>query len=181
VTLDDINKDNLALAFMGIVSAYTQAASTATDETVTSAFDRYVDLAQRNVSAVVVQDSTKVTTYVDGTDYEVNTRLGMIKALSTGSITDAQALLVSYSYGAIAGNQVQGGAEPLIRGAFRLDGRNFANDSLVIVDVWEATLAPSSEFDFLADDFAPIEMSGSMTTPSGQNEPYVVRTDVVLS
>jgi hypothetical protein len=181
VTLDDINKDNLALAFMGIVSAYTQAASTATDEAVTSAFDRYVDLAHRNVSMVVVKDSTSTTTYTEGTDYEVNTRLGMIKVLSTGTITDGEVLKIGYSYGAIAGNQVQGGAEPLIRGAFRLDGRNFANDSLVIVDVWEATLAPSSEFDFLSDDFAPIEMGGSMTTPSGQNEPYVVRTDVVLS
>lgn len=181
VTLDDINKDNLALAFMGTVSNYTQAATTVTDEAVTAKHDKFVELAHRNVSGVVVTDSGGGTTYALDTDYELNARLGLIKALSTGSITDGQALLVDYAAGAIAGNQVQGGSEPLIRGAFMLDGKNFANDSLVIVDVWEATLAPTSEFDFLAEDFAPIELGGSLTTPTGKSEPYVVRTDVVLS
>ncbi|ADE14178.1 conserved hypothetical protein [Nitrosococcus halophilus Nc 4] len=181
VTLDDINKDNLALAFMGIVSDYSQSSGSVTDESVTGKHDVYVDLANRNVSSVVLTDDPMSETYVEGTDYEVNTRLGMLKILSTGNIADGAALLVDYDYGAISGNQVQGGAEPLIRGAFRLDGRNFADDSLVIVDVWEGTLAPSSEFDFLSEDFAPIELGGSMTTPSGKSEPYIVQTDVVLS
>lgn len=181
VTLDDINKDNLALAFMGTVGAYTQTGSTVTDKAITAQHDVSVDLAYRNVSLVIVTDSAGVTTYTAGTDYEIHARLGMIKVLSTGTIADAAALLIDYTYGSIAGNQVQGGTDPIIRGAFRLDGKNFADDSVVIVDVWEGVLSPSSEFDFLADDFSPIELAGSITTPSGKSEPYVVQTDVVLS
>ncbi|WP_022949517.1 phage tail tube protein [Methylohalobius crimeensis] len=181
VILDEVNKDNLALAFMGSVGAYSQTGASVTDESVTAKLDKWVDLSDRNVSSVVVTDDPMSTTYTEGTDYEVHARLGMIKALSGGSIGEGDPLLVDFTSGDIAGNRVQGATQPIIRGEFILDGKNFADDSLSIVTVWEATLAPSSEFDFLAEDFAPIELGGTVVTPAGKTEPFIVDTDLVLS
>jgi hypothetical protein len=44
----------------------------------------------------------------------------------------------------------------------------------VIVVIDEATLTPSSEVDFLSDDFVTLEMTGEMRTLPGKASPYTV-------
>ncbi len=78
----------------------TKAAGSVTDEAVTGYHDKFVNLAHVKVSSVVVTNDTGATTYVKDTDYVEHLDEGMIEILSTGSITDAQALLVDYDYAA---------------------------------------------------------------------------------
>jgi len=78
----------------------TKAAGSVTDEAVTAYHDKFVNLAHVKVSSVVVTNHAGAVTYVADTDYVVHADEGMLEILSTGSITDAQALLVDYDYAA---------------------------------------------------------------------------------
>ncbi|HXZ87646.1 MAG TPA: phage tail sheath subtilisin-like domain-containing protein [Candidatus Binataceae bacterium] len=59
-----------------------------------------VQLAHGNLSAatVVLTSNPAGTTYVQGTDYSVDARSGLITRLAGGAITPTEAILVSYSY-----------------------------------------------------------------------------------
>lgn len=182
ITLDDLDKDNLALAFLGTVSGVSVTGGSATAEVATAIHDKSLELANRKVSSVVVQDQTDTTTYVLGTDYEIeNAAMGFIKVLSTGAITDGQTLHISYDYATVAGNKVAGGTDASIRVALRLDGENLATQQPVIADVYEAELSPQSGVDFLAEDFANLELNGTLNTPSGKTEAYVLETDLAYT
>jgi len=78
----------------------TGVANTITDESVTSAWDAWVNLAHQhaNFGSVVVTSSPAGTTYTEGTDYVIDYFGGRIMALSAGTITSAQVLLVDYTY-----------------------------------------------------------------------------------
>ena len=78
----------------------TKTAASVTDEAVTASLDKFIQLAHVKVSSVVVTDSTAVTTYVANTDYVLHGDEGFIEILSTGSISEAEALLVDYDYAA---------------------------------------------------------------------------------
>ena len=175
VTVDDLKVENLALALLGDTSDISVSAGSVTDEAMTARHDKYVALAHRDISSVVVTDSGGSTTYVANTDYVVHQRLGMIKALSTGSITDGQSLLVDYSYGALSGTKIEGSARPIIKGALKLDGENQVTEKDCIVDVWEAVLQPAAEVDFLAEEFNSLELEGTLNTPTGRSDPYEVQ------
>jgi hypothetical protein len=78
--------------------------SVANDQ-ITADLGNYSDLGGYDVdkSTVVVEDAGGTTTYSQGSDYEVATGNGSIKALSSGTISDGQTLNVSYDYQATGG------------------------------------------------------------------------------
>lgn len=174
ISLDDIDAQNLALAFLGDVSTVSVASGNVINEPVTAKLGFYVPLVQREVSAVVVTNVAGTVTYVAGTDYELIAGAGLIKALAGGAITEAMVLHVDYAYAAISGSKVKGGTNPTVKLALKLDGENFANGKPVLVDVWEAVLSPVSKVDFLADDFAPLDLAGTLNTPTGKTSAYEV-------
>lgn len=173
VTLETVNREGLRYAFMGEDAAYTQAAGTVADEVSEAKLDGWVQLSKEDISAVVITNSAASTTYVLGTDYVLNTRLGMYKALSTGAITEAQSLKVDFAHAAFTGARIRGNVKPQIRARVLLDGINKVDDSIGILRVWEVVLTPSSEFDWFKDDFNTIELSGKLKTPVGKTEPFV--------
>lgn len=182
VTLDDLDKDNLALVFLGDTSSPSVSGSTVTDEAVTGYHDRSFATAQRNISAITLTNNTGATTYVQDTDYEiVDASLGLIKILSTGAITDGQALLIDYTYGNTTSNKVAGGTNSNIIVKILFDGLNQADQQKAIVNVFEAVLSPTTGVDFLADDFTTIELAGAANVPTGGTEAYTVELDVTYS
>ena len=76
---------------------------------------------------------------------------------------------------AASGTAIRGSRQKEIRVELFLDGANQVDGSPVEVQVWEAILAPDSAFDFLAEDFAVITLTGTLKTPANRTEPYVVR------
>ncbi len=175
-TLNQMDVATLAAVFLGDAVARTGTGGTVTDEDVVAIHDKWVDFLQlgNGISAVSVQDATDITTYVEGTDYELNTRLGMIKVLSGGSIDDGDTLHVDYTYAAESGKKITGATQPTVKVKLRLDGKNVEDGSDVQVNVFEALVKPSSAVDFLAEDFAEIQFEGEMLTPAGKSWPFEV-------
>ena len=176
ITLREANRDNLTLAFMGEQVALNQGAGTVTDEATTAQLGKWVQLSRQNLTTAgfALTNGAGTTTYALGTDYEVNYRLGMYRALATGAIPEGLALLADFGHAAISGTKVRGAVRPQLRCAVLLDGRNVADDRPVICRVWEAVLTPSAEFDFLADDWNEIELQGRLVTPVGKTEPFEI-------
>lgn len=182
ITLDDIDKDNLALAFLGTVSNVAVTGATVTAEPHVAKLGASIRTVQRKISTVVVKDVTGVTTYVLDTDYIIeNVTMGLIKIIDGGGISQEDVLHIDYTYGSITGSKVEGGTDASIRVALMLDGENFADQSPVLVDVWEAELSPQSGVDFLDDEYATLELKGTLTTPSDKSSAYAVETDTVYS
>jgi hypothetical protein len=183
VTISEVDGEALAMALMGELSTLSVGGGTVTDEAVTTKLGKYVDLAQKNITAasVVVQDVTDVTTYVEGTDFEINYALGYINVLSAGSISDTDVLHIDYAHGAIAGQTINGSTLSEVRGEFTLDGKNLASGKELTIVVDEGVVATDGEVDFMSDDFVELAMTGSMITQSGKGQPYVVEYEKTLS
>ena len=63
-----------------------------------SSLDTWLDLQSADAYDVVVKSSDGSTTYVEGTDYEVNYNLGRIKFLSSGSIAQNDTVHIDYTW-----------------------------------------------------------------------------------
>jgi len=182
ITLDDLDKDNLALVFLGNTSAVSVAGSTVIDEAATGYKDKIFQTAKRKISSVVLTDAAGTTTYVLNTDYAItDAELGLIKVLTAGAITDGQALKIDYTYGGKTSNKVAGGTNSNIIMKVLFDGVNQADQTKAEVNVWEAVLSPQSGVDFLADDFTSLELSGIANVPTGGTEAYTVELDVTYT
>lgn len=175
--LPEVNKESLSIALLGTESAINQTAGTLTAASVTvTSKDAWLDIGKQNITAgLQVKDATGTTTYVLGTDYVLNNRMGWIKILPGSTIAKADVIKVTGAYGAVGGTRIRGATNSQIRAKFRLDGVNFADQLPVIVDVWEAVISADSAFDFLSNDFASISLPGRLKTPTGKTEPFVVQ------
>jgi hypothetical protein len=176
IALPEVNRDSLLLALLGTNAVINDAAQTIANEVIAAKLDAWVPLAHANLklAGLLVKDSAAVTTYVKDTDYAVNYALGWIKALKGGAITDAESLKVTYDTNARSGSKISGATNPQLRAKFTLHGINMADQLPCIVTVREAVLAASSAMDFLANDFASIELKGKLKTPTGALEPFTV-------
>ena len=171
VTFNQIDAQLFAAAFFGTNSELTQSEDALSAENVTTIADKFVEVGKYMISNVVVTDPTEVTTYVEGTDYEINTRLGMIKALSTGSITDGEIVKFSCDYAAISGSQMKAMTKSNVRIRVKLDGQNFADGRNFISEIYQMRLSPTSSFSFVGEEFVEVTFEGSLETPSGYDEP----------
>lgn len=171
LTLETVNRTNLRYAFMGEDATYAQTAATVTNETAILRLDGWVQLANEELGPTVTV-SIASAAKVEGVDFEVNRRLGMIRAIPGGSITDLASATVGYTALAFTGAAIRGNVNPSIRAFLLLDGLNKVDDSVGILRVWEAVLTPTSEFDWFKDDFNTIDLAGTLTVPAGYSEPF---------
>ena len=174
LTINQLDAENMALAFLGDVSAFTQASASGQTADVTAIADRFVEVGFEQIGNVVVKDETDTETYVPGTDYELNTRLGMIKVLSTGDISAGDVLHLTFDVAAVSASKVTGSTSPIVRCKLVLDGKNYVNGKNCRVTVFDARLKPNTEVDFLSDDFLPLELEGLCEIPEGKTTSFEV-------
>ena len=177
ITLRQSDYENLLLSFMGTAgTAINQAAATVSNEAVTAKLGRYVPLANRNIQSagLAVTNTAGTTTYVLGTDYLINYRLGEIMAVEGGAITESQALHVDYTANAVSGKTILGAKNAQLRAAVRFDGKNLADDAPMVITCHEAIFTPDSAFDALGDDFAEVSLTGKLKTPAGAQSAFLV-------
>lgn len=171
------DRKSLARALLGTDSAVSVAGDVVTNEAITARHDVWVRLANNHLAsspAPVVTNEAEAVTYVAGTHYQIDSALGMIKALSTGTITDGQSLKVSYTYLSQSGFKVTGATDAVQKFEILAKGRNLADGKLYEFHAHRVPFAPSGAFDLLGDEFAQIESSGEMEIPEGQSEPYTL-------
>lgn len=176
IDLTEVNKESMAIALLGTTAAVSQAAGTMNNQAVSIKHDKWVSVTKHKLvaSSVVVTNVAGTTTYTVGTDYIVNTELGWIKALSTGTIPANATVHVDATYDASAGTEIKGSTQAQLRVRVKLDGKNFADDTPCIVTCHEVVVAPDAAFDFLSDSFATVTLPGRMKTPTGFTEPFTV-------
>lgn len=172
ITFNQLDQGLFAAAFFGTNSAFTQAAgSTSSPIDVQTIQDKWVEYGKLMTSNEVVKDPTAVTTYDLVTDYLINTRLGMIKALSTGNIPASEIIKLDCGFAEIAGTQMKAMTKSNVRIRVKMDGKNFADGRNFITDVYQMRLSPTSEFSYVGTQFVDVTFEGSLETPTGFDEP----------
>ena len=175
IKMGQLSRKLFAAAFLGTDSDYTQAAGEISPAIVITAIHgKWVELGVEMVSALVVKDSTGTTTYTDsGTDpdYVVNTRLGMVKVLSTGTIADGATLQVTGNKLAIAGSEMKAMTKSNVRVRIKLDGQNFDDGRNFITDIYQFRLNPTSDFSLIGEDYVDVTFEGTLEKPAGKDTP----------
>jgi len=164
MTLNDLNKTNVARAVFGSESAV--AGATVIDEAVTAYKDAIVALAHPNPTAVTVSHTSGTPAYVANTDYEV--RAGGIFIIAAGAITNGQALKVDYTYAAY--DKVEAMTSSSILLELHFEGLNEANSGKpVIVDIYKAQLSPTKALSLLGDKFADLEIEAEVLADTSKS------------
>lgn len=174
---DDMgNKRVLAMALSGEDEDISESAGAFTDEEVVAAHDLWVPIGpHRNLDAntpPTVSDSGDTTTYTEDTDYVIDYRNGRIRALSAGSITDGEDLLVDGTTLEVTGDRILGATKQTVKTRLFFDGKNLDGDTPFNGEIYEVNLRASGGVDFITDEFATAEMEGTLVTPSGKNHPF---------
>mgnify|MGYP000858865465 CR=1 FL=1 len=175
--LKEITGDVLVMAFLGTSAALNQVSGTLTNQLVAvSKKGTWLEIGKKNLAAtgIVVKNEAGVTTYVEGVDYELNRPMGWIRILAASAIAVAANVSISGGYRAATGSVISGSTRTEIRARLVFDGINQADGTQCTVDVREAVLSADSAFDFLADDFGNVTLTGKLKTPVGKAEPYTV-------
>ncbi len=177
IKFNQVDADLFAAAFFGTNTALTQAAVfTPADVDVECVLDKYVEIGKYmitvNAATGVVNKTLGNEALAEGVDYEINTRLGMIQALSTSTkIADGDTLTVSYTCAAVAGSSMAAMTRSNVRIRVMLDGQNYADGRNFIADIYQLRLSPSSDFSLVGTDFVEVTFEGTLETPTGEDEP----------
>lgn len=171
-SLNQVDQEMFAMAFFGSNSAFSQAAGALADTPVVTIADRFVEIGKLQLSEVVVENAGGTVTYAEGTDYEINTRLGLLRALSTGVITAGQTVNVSCNHAAINGIKMSGMTKSNVRVRMMVDGTNFADGRNFRLIVHRARLAPSGDLSIQGENFMEAKFDATLETPPGKNEPF---------
>ena len=174
VEMSQLTNQNLASALMGTLTTTVQTSGNATLEPHTATKGMSFALLHRAVSSVVVKDATDTTTYVSGTDYTVNTALGIVSVITSGAITSASTVHVSYSYAASTLDQILGSTMSQVKWNIILQGKNLVDGRDMIVRIPRALLTPNGAIDFMASGFMSLKMSGRMLVPPGASAPFTL-------
>lgn len=162
-----INPSSLARAFQGTITTDTQTAQTATavvtDPVTVGAV---TDIGYRGVTTVVVKDVTDLTTYVEGTDYELVPKAGYIIPLVGGAISDTDVLHLTVDAPAFDGVIVSAMKVDQLEGRFTLvTNSNTSNDYEYVFH--NVNITQDGDFALKGgEDFAEISYSGSITIDS---------------
>jgi len=173
--LSEVNKESMGTALFGSSTTISQTSGTLTAEVITAKLDRWIPLTKASLTGTqTVTNSAATVTYTLGVDYEVNDLMGWVRALSGGAITEAQSLKVTTTYGAFSTTRIAGAAETEIRAQIIFVGINLVDYKPCIVTVPEALMGSDAVFDFLAESFNSVPLTGSMRTPTGASAPFTV-------
>lgn len=177
MALKEVTGDILTMAFLGTSSTFTEASGTLTDYDLTvTKIGTWLPLGKKNLAALATVETlaTGGTTLVEGVDYKLNRPMGWFMALPGGAIDANDHVFVTAAYSGATGNLVKGSTRTEVRVEITFDGINQADGTQCTATIWEAVLAPDSEFDFLADDFGLVNLTGTLKTPTGKDAPYEV-------
>ena len=112
---------------------------------------------------ILVQDSADAVTYVAGTDYTIlssskDDKVGRIKVLDGGSITDKETLHITYGYLKYDYYEIQAFKNTQIVGRLRFVSDNAAGEDLEI-EAWNVSLTSSGDTPFIGDDWSTLAFS----------------------
>lgn len=164
MTLEYFDAQNLAFALYGTPTVI--AGATVTNEAVIAQPGRHVPLANINLSAFTSLVAG-ATTYVQGTDYVVNLKSGMISFPTDSTIAAGATVRANY----VSGNTEKVSAFTRTNKEFwlRFDGLNTAeNDNPVVIDCYRVRFMPQKQWDLIGNELSSMELDGDILFDSKQ-------------
>lgn len=173
VTFSQVNKEIFAMMMSGITEEVNEAVQTITDHAVTVVLDEWISIGYANLNPVglLVKNAAGVVTYVNDVDYEINPRLGLIKAKSNGAIA-AGVIEITGATLAVTGTKIIGARQHKHTLDFEVDGVNQINGKNVVLRAGQATVSAESAHDFLSGELDSISLKGRLEIPEGGNSPF---------
>lgn len=176
ISFGSVDRVTLTMALLGSQVLKSQVAGDVVNQNLTvTEKGVWFELGKKDISAVVVKNDFNDVTYVAGTDYEVNERLGLISILESSAIAANVVLHVSYHHAASSDVEIAGSVVNQVKARIVFDGVNLVDQRPVSVEIDQAVLAPSGGFDVMASDFSKVPLKGKVVTVAGKSEPYRVR------
>jgi hypothetical protein len=185
IKLNTSSASNLRKLWLGTQKTLAEAAVTVTGQTISLSKAGWTqitkttsgvvaDVRNLDLATVVLTNAAASTTYVRGTDYEVDEWAGMLRAVDGGAIADADlaTLKVTATSLPVSGVAISASTKATIKTRIYFLGRNTVDNSRSRLVLWEATLKPKGGIDLLSDKWAEFEFEASLTTPKGKTEPY---------
>lgn len=168
----------VARVFYGEAAEVSVTGAAVTNEAITFSADELSQpLAHDRIDddpAPVVTNTAGDTTYVAGTDYEIDLRLGRIRRLSTGAITATQTVHVDYTYLSYTLTSIRGGVQPQQNFYLLGDMKNRPDGKDMRLEVYQANLATDGEIDLFGSEPITVTIAGPLITPEDKTEPYKV-------
>jgi len=127
-------------------------------------------------ATVTWQDMGTIKAVVD-TDYELQARLGMIQALSTGGIEDGETLEVDYTYATKDAYKVNIGTDALIRVAILADLEDEYTGEALSMELKSVVLNTTAEINFISEqdsDHETLPFGLTIETPTGETSPGTI-------
>lgn len=181
IVISAADKAAMAMQFQGLLTSYSQSAGSIAGE-VTAKLDKWVALSKRQVVGQGFSlTGATAGPLTAGEDFEVNYATGEVKFLSAGSVAQNEIITVAGTALAVSGTRIRGGTQVQVRARARFVGVNLVDGAPMTCEVWEASLRSTQGFDFLADEFNGIQLEGTLVTPPGKTEPYVVDFDAAAA
>lgn len=171
---NQLDAELFAMAFSGVSLGLSQSAESLTDEEITLFEDRWVECGKRMISETALKSEDGTTTYELGKDYEVNTRLGLIRAVPGGEVSDGSVCKFSCTCAAVSGSRITGATKANVLARIVVDGRERSTGRDFIFDGKLVRLASSTELSIISDKFVEASFSGSLQTPQNDNSPYTL-------
>lgn len=168
ITFSEMSRALLAIQLSGTVEAITAAGGAFTDLPVVAATEAWVTIGRKNLdpSTVVVKNSAGTVTYAVDVDYEINPRLGKLRAVDGGAIADAEALKVSGSAKATTGTRIVGASKFKHVMKLEMDGVNLLTSQDGELVCPRAVVTSDQAFDFLQSDIAELKLKGTLEVPA---------------
>lgn len=177
---DNINPRNIALFYFGSDSLVTQASAAAQSETLEDVkLEHAYQLGQSdtNPTGFVSIDASSLTvkmgatTYVAGTDYELNADLGMLKILETGTIVGGSDLELEYDVEASSRYRMISGTSP-VEGALRYIANNPKGKNYNYYMPY-VKLSPNGDYALKGDEWQQIPFTMDIQKPNVGGAIYV--------
>jgi hypothetical protein len=165
-TLDEVTAENLALLTLADIEVVEQIGSTVTDEVHTAYKGKRVELNFRGISSVSVTGGGGTPSYVNGTDFKIDTSLkdntiGRILILEDGAIADGATIEVSYTYATVTYTRVKAFAQTQVEGFLRFVSDNPVGTQQEL-QIWRTSLTPSGDTAMIGDDWSTLSFSGEI-------------------
>lgn len=173
ITNNELFKQYMQMVLMGDLSILATPETVVTDEVSTARSELWVPFANRgSVTAVNITSSDGATTFIMGTDYEIDGRNAMYRRLPGSNIGDGDELLIDYTLGAKDGFIIDGATRTSFDVSLMLDGHNLANDHRVLLLVHHIKLKTQGGFDAMEKAIKQAQLGGGMLKPVGYKSPF---------
>lgn len=178
MTTDSVIRETLKAMFLGEDVDVAVSSGSVTGEEVTARTGMWVPLANVNLdenTPPTVSGSGGSPSHSSGTDYVIDYRNGMIRAIEGGAISDGDTIEVDYSYGARNGFRVNGARSESITTALIMDGKSLRQadaGKVIRLIIEQVALRPAGGNDIKSDEWLAPQLTGTLVTPTGKSQPF---------